>query len=389
MCSRALPFVRSVRSLWDTSPLRAAFPVFSAGSRSPRAALADIPSILPGVVAQAKAIPRDPVHSDVSRLMRGIGLTCYRLQLADDVPVSVQRLLCTAIALRPYPDVRMIVLHEATWNMDPGSRRETWQPVAMALRYERAFLVPSDFADTQALTDHLHFQHYGKQHCVNTTQYIKTQFGKGYMNTQLRLSKGKGYPYPGVQDPIRKHSAFVDKVMDKSTSMQFQLISTSAMPSISTRDLFYKLDEAKSKQDVAKMGLMVATLEDVLQGWVASSGPLSMFTFVQMLKQLSPRGRRVNLFTEVQDQGVQPMAHEVGTHRFKISSLHVQLFLEVFVVIWVIWTIWVIWVFSVAVTVTSITSIKNWIIIIVFMVVLECRKHILRSLWSHWQFLGP
>ncbi|XP_075527192.1 uncharacterized protein LOC142559483 [Dermacentor variabilis] len=321
--------------------------------------------------------------------MRDIGLTSHRLQLAEDAPVSVQRLLCMAIALRPYPDVRMIVLHEATWNTGPGTRCETCELEAMALGYEGVFPIPSDFADTEALTDHLHFHHPGEQHCVSSSQYIKTQFGKGYM---LQLSKGRSYQHLGAQDPIRKHSAFMDKVMDKSRSMQFRLTSASAMPSIPTRDLFYELDEAKSKQDVAKMGLIIATLEDILQGWVASSGPLFIFTFVQMLKQLSTRGRRVNLFTEVQAQGVQLMAHEVGTHRFIISSLHVQLFLEVFVAIWVIWTIWTIWViriFSVAVTVTSITSIKNWIIIIVLMVVLECRKRNLRPRWSPWQFLGP
>ncbi|XP_065290109.1 phospholipid-transporting ATPase ABCA3-like isoform X3 [Dermacentor albipictus] len=210
-----------------------------------------------------KGIPRDTLRSDVSRMMRDIGLAYYRLRRTTELPVSAQRLLCTAIALMPYPNVQMILLDEATCAMDPHTRRETWEMLFKVRRYKGVFLTTSDFAEAEALADRLVVLQHGELHCVGSPEYIKTQFGMGYM---LRLSKGTGYQDAGVQSLIRKHSPSAEKVMDKSTSVQFRLTGNPEMISTLMRDLFYELEAAKSKLGIAKMDLMVTTLEDILQG---------------------------------------------------------------------------------------------------------------------------
>ncbi|KAH7970777.1 hypothetical protein HPB49_015447 [Dermacentor silvarum] len=128
-----------------------------------------------------KGIPRDTVRSDVSRLMRDTGLAYYRLRRTNDLPVSAQRLLCTAIALMPYPDVQMILLDEATSAMDPRTRRETWELLFKVRRYKGVFLTTSDFAEAEALADRLVVLQHGELHCVGSPEYIKTQFGMGYV----------------------------------------------------------------------------------------------------------------------------------------------------------------------------------------------------------------
>ncbi|XP_075527982.1 phospholipid-transporting ATPase ABCA3-like isoform X2 [Dermacentor variabilis] len=210
-----------------------------------------------------KGIPRDTIRNDVSRLMRDIGLAYYRLRRITELPVSAQRLLCTAIALMPYPNVQMILLDEATCAMDPRTRRETWEMLFKVRRYKGVFLTTSDFAEAEALADRLVVFQHGELQCVGSPEYIKTQFGMGYM---LRLSKGTGYQDAGVQSLIRKHSPSAEKVMDKSTSVQFRLTGSSEMISTLMRDLFYELEAVKSKLGIAKMDLMVTTLEDILQG---------------------------------------------------------------------------------------------------------------------------
>lgn len=140
--------------------------------------------------------------------------------------------------------------------------------------------------------------------------------------------------------------------MDKSRSVQFRLTGTSEMHSIFMLDLFYELEAAKSKLGIVKMGLIVTTLEDILQGWVGSSDILFHLTFVQMLKQLSLRGGRV-IITEVQVQAIQ--AHEIGTHIFIILGTNVHLLLEACVITSVIVPPVV---FCIAVAVFSIASIR-------------------------------
>ncbi|XP_049515111.1 phospholipid-transporting ATPase ABCA3-like [Dermacentor silvarum] len=195
----------------------------------------------------------------------------------------------------------MIVLDEAMCNMESRARRETWGLLFMVLRYNGVFLTTSDLAKAEALAYYCLFFQHGEMHCVSSPEHIKTQFGKGY---KLRLSQGKGYQSPARKDLICKHLPSANKVMDKSTNVHFRPTGTSEMASILMRDLFHELEVAKSKLGIAKMGLIVATLEPIWQGWVGSSGPLFHLTFVQVFKQLSPRRHLVNLTTEVQAQAV-------------------------------------------------------------------------------------
>ncbi|XP_077499281.1 uncharacterized protein LOC144110306 [Amblyomma americanum] len=113
--------------------------------------------------------------------MDDIGLYFYRCRRADDLTHSVQRLLSTAIAILPYPDVQLILLDEPTRNMDPHSRRETWELLFKIRRYKGVFLTTSDFSEADALADRLVVMQQGELSCAGSPGYIVSQFGMGYM----------------------------------------------------------------------------------------------------------------------------------------------------------------------------------------------------------------
>ncbi|XP_049515112.1 ATP-binding cassette sub-family A member 13-like [Dermacentor silvarum] len=138
--------------------------------------------------------------------MRDVGLTYCRLRLAEDLPVRVHRLLRAAIALMTYPKVQ-ILRDEATWNMHPRTRRDTWELLFVVLRYNGVSLTNSDFAEAEALAYCLLFLQHGEPHCVDSPKYIKAQFRNGSPTQQRRrLSRHRrAGPHPqGVAVPRQR-----------------------------------------------------------------------------------------------------------------------------------------------------------------------------------------
>ncbi|KAK8788606.1 hypothetical protein V5799_021619 [Amblyomma americanum] len=134
----------------------------------------------------AKGISSSKVRFDVGQLMDDIGLSFYRTRRADDLTHSIQRLLSTAIAIMPYPD--------------------------------------------------------------------------------LWLHKGPGYKSSGVEAVLRKHHSRAERVEDKPGIVVYRLTGSSDALSTLMRDLFADLENSKASLGVAKMGVIVTTLEDILEG---------------------------------------------------------------------------------------------------------------------------
>ncbi|KAK8788535.1 hypothetical protein V5799_021690 [Amblyomma americanum] len=211
----------------------------------------------------AKGIPMPKVRRDVSRIIRDTGLVRYRSWRVDDLTEARQRLLSAAIAVMPYADVQLILLDEPTRNMDPRSRRDLWEVLFKVRRYRGVFLTTSDFAEAEALADRIAVLHRAELLCVGTPEYIKSQFGMGYL---LQLQKDPKYKAAAVEALIRKHAPLAEKTEDNATSVVFHLTGSSEALSSLVRDVLMALEKSKTSNGVARIGITVTALEDVLQG---------------------------------------------------------------------------------------------------------------------------
>ncbi|XP_049514374.1 retinal-specific phospholipid-transporting ATPase ABCA4-like [Dermacentor silvarum] len=205
----------------------------------------------------------DQVRRDVSRLMRDTGLSRYRGWYVDQLSPAQQRLLSAATAMMPYAEVEMIVMDEPTRNMDPSSRRELWE-VLLKLRRERGvFLTTSDYAEAEALADRIVVLNRGTIFCAGSPEYIKSQFGMGYL---LRLEKGRGYRAAAVDALIYKQAPAAGKAEENASSVVYRLTGFSDLLASLMRDILYDLEKSKRTLGVARIGIKVTTMEDVLQG---------------------------------------------------------------------------------------------------------------------------
>ncbi|KAK8788371.1 hypothetical protein V5799_021852, partial [Amblyomma americanum] len=82
----------------------------------------------------------------------------------------------------------------------------------------------------------------------------------------LWLHKGPGYKSSGVEAVLRKHHSRAERVEDKPGIVVYRLTGSSDTLSTLMRDLFADLENSKASLGVAKMGVIVTTLEDILEG---------------------------------------------------------------------------------------------------------------------------
>ncbi|XP_077498474.1 phospholipid-transporting ATPase ABCA3-like [Amblyomma americanum] len=89
---------------------------------------------------------------------------------------------------------------------------------------------------------------------------------RDWLAAHLWLHKGPGYKSSGVEAVLRKHHSRAERVEDKPGIVVYRLTGSSDTLSTLMRDLFADLENSKASLGVAKMGVIVTTLEDILEG---------------------------------------------------------------------------------------------------------------------------
>ncbi|KAM4564931.1 phospholipid-transporting ATPase ABCA1 [Fundulus diaphanus] len=134
--------------------------------------------------SRLKGRSRSEVQSEIDQMIKDVGLTHKRKDLAKNLSGGMQRKLSVAIAF--VGGSKIVILDEPTAGVDPYARRGIWE---LLLKYKqgRTIILSTHHMDeADILGDRIAIISQGKMRCCGSSLFLKKCFGSGYYLTLVR-----------------------------------------------------------------------------------------------------------------------------------------------------------------------------------------------------------
>ncbi|CAK4490566.1 unnamed protein product, partial [Aphanomyces euteiches] len=203
-----------------------------------------------------KGYSGEALKTEVDNKIVVVGLTEKRNVYSNELSGGMKRKLSLAIAL--LGDSKIVFLDEPTSDMDPYSRRSSWE-IIMNNRPNRIVVLTTHFMDeADILGDHIAIMAEGELRCCGSSLFLKNRCGAGY---NFSLVKTDHCSTPALIEFVQSHVGEDTKVLSNvGTEISFQLpLDGSHL----FAKMFAALDDKLDDLGVLSYGISVSTLEEV------------------------------------------------------------------------------------------------------------------------------
>ncbi|CAK4359342.1 unnamed protein product [Aphanomyces euteiches] len=203
-----------------------------------------------------KGYSGEALKTEVDNKIVVVGLTEKRNVYSNELSGGMKRKLSLAIAL--LGDSKIVFLDEPTSDMDPYSRRSSWE-IIMNNRPNRIVVLTTHFMDeADILGDRIAIMAEGELRCCGSSLFLKNRCGAGY---NFSLVKTDHCSTPALIEFVQSHVGEDTKVLSNvGTEISFQLpLDGSHL----FAKMFAALDDKLDDLGVLSYGISVSTLEEV------------------------------------------------------------------------------------------------------------------------------
>uniref|UniRef100_A0A8D0H788 ABC transporter domain-containing protein n=1 Tax=Sphenodon punctatus TaxID=8508 RepID=A0A8D0H788_SPHPU len=209
------------------------------------------------IYAAVKGLRKEDATIIINRIAKALELQKHLKKATKRLSAGITRKLCFALSVLGNP--KIMLFDEPTTGMDPKGQRRVWKAIRATLKNKEqgAILTTHYMEEAEAVCDRVAIMVSGQLRCINTIQYLKSKFGKGYL-LQIKVKKPDQVDHLHAEIlQIFPHAARQERF---STLLVYNIPMGDALP---LTQAFTKLETAKQSFDIEEYSFSLNTLEQV------------------------------------------------------------------------------------------------------------------------------